>query len=175
MIYKSKNEIAIGSTYKTEGLSLDNLKRIEDLSSFHPAVEEEQHKFAYVLEHYGRVLRVIEFLNSFNGKEYPSLFGRIYNVIGKNKDKKILRKEFYAFKIDDLDKNIGRISGDVLMEFVILDETEDMIKKLLDYTRLCKSRYDIYTFNDIDLLNKYLDSSYITKITVPSFLKQLLK
>lgn len=127
-------------------------------------------KFNSMLESIERLSRVLLFMNSFNGKQ-AKVFGRIYKL---KMDNKILKREFFAFSEDDLDKTIGKLEGEMLLEFCILDDSVD-IQKIMQFCRLNKVKQEVFHFHDIEDNEIYLAAKFINRQFIPNFIKTYLE
>lgn len=150
---------------KYENISLNSNKLYE--------LEESNNKLSYFLESQTRLFRVLDFINT-NKNGNVKIFGRVFNVSNFNKDQKILKKEFFVLDIKNMDKALGKLYGDIILEFIIMDKSIS-IQEVIEYCRLLKAKYDIYTLFDIEDNDKYLSAYNINKLTIPPYLKNLIK
>lgn len=137
------------------------------------ALENIDKKFSYFLESQTRLFRLLDFINT-NKNGNVKLFGRVFNLSNFNKDQKLLKKEFFVLDMKNIDKSIGKLYGDVILEFIIMDSSVN-IQDLIDYCRLVKCKYDIYTLFDIEDNDKYLSAYNINKISIPNYIKNMIK
>lgn len=139
---------------KIESVELDTFDKHERLEDF--------------IEYNERIISLLKFLNNFDGKA-PKIYGRVYKNFGKNT---LLQKEFYSHKDDELDKSIGRMYGDVLVEFIILDESVD-VQKLLEFGKFNKVKVNIYHFHKLEDNDVYLSSKLIHKLYIPTYITNM--
>lgn len=165
MVYLKDDELYIGSKKTIRNLKTLKPEEYDDSYVFD---EKRSKKLSYLLESQVRLFRVIEFLSNTRNSNIK-IFGRVFSIVGNKETHKMLKREFFSVSMDELDRNIGHISGDVVVEFVILSEDVD-IQELLDYARLCKFRCDIYTIFEIEDNMKFLSLNNLNELKVPDYL-----
>lgn len=139
---------------KIESVELDTFDKHERLEDF--------------IEYNERIISLLKFLNNFDGKT-PKIYGRVYKNFGKNT---LLQKEFYSYKDDELDKSIGKMYGDIVVEFIVLDESID-IQKLLEFGKFNKVKVNIYHFHELEDNDIYLSSKLIHKLYIPKYITNM--
>lgn len=171
MIFKEKDKFFVGNFKSDKMLDINdgnyvNKKDFNDIK----ADKLLNNKFNSMLESVERLTRILLFMNSFNGKQ-AKIFGRVYKL---KMDNKILKREFFAFSEDDLDKTVGKLDGEILLEICILDDSVD-IQKIMQFCRLNKVKQEIYHFHDIEDNEVYLAAKFINRQFIPNFVKNYLE
>lgn len=177
MIFKTKNsenentKFFVGC-FKTDKMMDINDGNFVDKKDFDELRPDKMlnNKFNAMLESVERLSRVLLFMNSFNNRT-AKIFGRIYKI---KMDNKILKREFFAFSEDDLDKTVGKLEGEMLLEICILDDSVD-IQKIMQFCRLNKVKQEIYHFHDIEDNEVYLAAKFINRQFIPNFIKNYLE
>lgn len=171
MIFKEKDKFFIGNFKSDKMLDISDGNYVDkkDYEEIKPD-KLLNNKFNSMLESVERLTRVLLFMNSFNGKQ-AKIFGRIYKL---KMDNKILKREFFAFSEDDLDKTVGKLEGEMLLEICILDDSVD-IQKIMQFCRLNKVKQEIYHFHDIEDNEVYLAAKFINRQFIPNFVKSYLE
>lgn len=162
MIFENEN-IYLGKSSKHKLFNLKEgiIEKAENLT-----VSSKSEKFSNFLEYNERIIRLLNFIDNFNGN-VPSIFGRIYYI--KNNDVKVLNKEFFSFDSEKLEENIGRLYGQIYIEFIVLDSTLNL-KDIIDYCKLNKVKYSIYHLFDIEDNDIYLSSKFIHRLYIPDYI-----
>lgn len=161
MIFVKDNKFYISKNKSRQLFSINDTK----IESVELNTYEKNEKLEDFIEYNERIISLLKFLNNFDGKT-PKIYGRVYKNFGKNT---LLHREFYSYKDEELEKSIGKIFGDICVEFIVLDESVD-IQKLLEFGKFNKVKVNIYHFHDLEDNDIYLSSKVINKLYIPKYI-----
>lgn len=163
LLLDTDNVSYIGKNERTKLFNLNN-GSVDEIKN-NLIQNEKSDKFSTFLSYNERIIRLLNFIDSFNG-DIPALFGRVFYI--KN-NVNILSREFFSFKNSDLDKCIGKLKGQIYIEFIVLDSTFDL-KDIIDFCKLGKIKYSIFHLFNIEDNDIYLSSKFIHRLYIPDYI-----
>lgn len=125
-------------------------------------------RFESFLDMFGRLTRVLEIMNKAE-KNIPLLFGRVYT--NKKDEIQLIKKEFIIYNMDLLEKVIGKLYGEILIEFVVINTEKVDLQELINFCKFNKCKYFIHHFGEIEDNEQLLNDKCIRKLYIPNFIK----
>lgn len=170
MVFKDKDNNRYIGPKKNIGVLSIQSKKIEEVEELElcKKTSDSLNSFSIYNE---RLLRALYILNNSKNK-VPLIYGRILN---HQKDMlPTIRKEFLVYNMESLARSIGKLRGEVLIEFIVFDTSID-IKLLFDFCRENKSKFIVFHFDDIEDNAVFNSAKNIHKLYIPKYIHNILE